>query len=408
MSNAMRVMNVVADERFGGPQSRILQVASRLKAKNVETIVVTRRGDRTFAMRLAEAGVPCVEIDLVRPRASLDPRLHLQFFRLFSKNVREMRKIIRERAIHVVHTNGLIGVQAAIAARLEGAPLVWHLNDVTFPRPLRMLLLPLVRRWATVIAVSAHRVGEFYLGAWDAAPDLASRVHVLHAPVDIHRFVPGIDGSGVRRELKIALDCPVIGAVGNLSPGKGFEFLLRAMPEILRSFPETRCLIAGAPLANRQAYRDQLERAVESLGLQGRVFFLGRRDDMPQVIAALNVYVHPSEFEACPMAVLEASASGRAVVATNAGGTVELVENGSTGILVAPRHAGQIAQAVIRLLADPATAKRMGEAGREWVQERFSLESCWRRHLSIYEAASRARRGPAQFAEDGRFTPANL
>jgi len=378
------IANVVYEERFGGPQSRVLQVAMRLRHKGFETLVVIPRGDPIFASHLSAAQIPFHEFALVRLRDSRNPVVHARFITHFWPNVITLRRLIREHDIQVVHTNGLIHLQAPIAARLEGIPLVWHLNDVNAPGLLRLLFVPLVRRWADRIVVAARAVAQHY---FPDSSDINGRLHVLYAPVDTEKFRPEVDGLSVRAELGIADDCPVIGTVSNLSPGKGVEFLLEAAPSIKHRFPKARFLIVGEKLRNRQAYWSSLMRRTEELGLANDVIFTGRRDDIPEVMAATTVYVHPSEAEACPMAVLEASASGLPVVATDVGGTGELVEDGVTGILVAPKSPPQIADAVIHLLESPETAQAMGMRGVWRMRELFSLDVCVQEHIRVYTAA---------------------
>ena len=380
----IRVLNVLFEERFGGPQSRVLQVALGLQRLGVETTVVIPEGDPTFSRELRTAGVEQVEFDLVRPRFSGNPRLHATFLSCFWPNVKCLRRIIRDHKIHLVHTNGLMNLQAAMAARLEQVPLVWHLNDTNTPLPLRLFLAPLVRRWASQIAVAADAVGAYYFRDLHA---LHGKVQTLYAPVDTSRFGPGNDGTAVRSEIGIAPDVPIVGAVGNLCPGKGHEFFIEATPTILNRFPNVRFLIVGSPLSNRKRYEQTLRKRVRQLGLEQHVLFLGRRNDMPSVMAAMNIYVHPSEAEACPMAVLEASASGLPVVVTDVGGTRELVDHDRTGLLMETRSPSQIAEHVMRLLENPEQARQMGYKGAQRMRERFSLDCCVEGHFRIYTAA---------------------
>lgn len=380
----IRVLNVVFDERVGGPQLRVIQVAGKLLERGIQTVVVAPRGDPLFGLRLSQANIAHAEFDLVRPRFSADPRLHVRFLSHFWPNVNHLRAVIRGREIDIVHTNGLMNLQAAVAARLEHVPLVWHLNDTNTPRPLRSAILPLVLRWASQIAIAAEAVGGYYFRDL-SAPN--GKVQTLYAPVDTNRFAPGNDGWAVRSEIGIAPDAVVIGAVGNLSPGKGHEFFIQAAAAILHRCPNVRFLIVGSPLANRKSYEERLRNQVRQLGLEQRVFFLGRREDMPSVMAAMNIYVHPSEAEACPMAVLEASASGLPVVATDVGGTRELVDHGRTGLLMGSRAPSQIAGHVIQLLENPEQARQMGWNGAKKMLQRFSLEQCVERHVRIYSAA---------------------
>ncbi len=378
---------MIFDERFGGPQSFALEVARSLRRRAVETVIVIPRGDPTFRMLLGEAEVPYRELALVRPRQTWNPGAHARFLVRFWPNVRALRRLIRETNAQIVHTNGLMNLQAAVAARLEGVRLVWHLHDIGTPRTARTLCLPVLQSWADRIAVVARAVGEFYF------PDparVATRLHVIYPPVDPVRFNPGpdgVDGSALRAEFGIPLDAPVVGTVANLSPGKGIEHLIEAAPRIKERHPATRFIVVGKMLTNRRAYWSPLLARTEELGLAPDFIFTGPRRDMPQVYRAMTVYAHPSEAEGFGMAVLEASASGLPVVATDAGGTREAVERDLTGLLVQPRRPAEIADAVIRLLDSPALAHKMATAGVARVAEKFALDLCVAEHLLMYNTA---------------------
>jgi len=378
------VMNVLFEERVGGPQLRVLQVARALQDRDFKTIVIIPRGDATFASLLREAQVPFHELGLLRLRDSRNPAVHARYLVRFWPNVRAVRCLIRRHNVDVVHTNGLMHLQAAMAARLEGVRLVWHLNDTCTPRLLRWAILPLVRAWADRIAIAARAVGLYCF------PDpsrVQPRLDLVHPPVDTRRFNPEVDGSPVRADLGISRDCPVIGTVTNLSPGKGVGFLLEAAPRIKARFPDAKFVVVGAPLQNRLTHWRALVRRTEELGLAKDFIFTGRRSDVPQVMRALTVYVHASESEACPMSVLEASASSLPVVATDVGGTRELVEGDVTGLLIKPRSPDQIADAVLSLLESPDRARRMGQAGVERMRRLFSLDRCVEEHVWLYAAA---------------------
>jgi glycosyltransferase involved in cell wall biosynthesis len=382
---ALVVLNVLFDERFGGPPSTTLQVAQGLRRKSVETIVVMPNGDPTFRTLLGEAEVAYRELDLVRPRMTWNPGAHLRFLVRFWPNVKDLRRLIRETHAQIVHTNGLMNLQAALAARREGVRLVWHLHDITAPPAVRLVCLPVLRAWADRIAITARAVGEFYF------PDparVAGRLHVVYPPVDPEKFNPAVDGSAVRAEFGIPPDAPVVGTVANLSPGKGIEYLLEAAPGIKQRYPHARFIVVGERLANRRAYWAPLVTRARELGLAQDFVFTGFRRDMPRVYRAMTAYVHPSESEACgSMAALEASASGVPVVVTDVGGTREAVEPGVTGLLIQPRRPGEIADAVIRLLESPTLAQRMANAARARVAEKFNLHACLRAHLAMYHAA---------------------
>ncbi len=380
----MTVLNVLNDERFGGPQSRVLLVAARLRDRGIQTIVVIPPGDPVFASLLERAGVRYEEVDLGRPRQIGLVRENLRFVARFWSDVGALRHLVQRHKAHLVHVNKLLNLQAAIAARLEGTGLVWHLNEARMPRIVHTVCLPICRAWADRIAVSSKAAAAYYFADGKPADE---RLHLLYPPVDSERFYPGIDGAPVRKELGIGENSPIIGMVGNVHPGKGIDLLLEAAPRIRAAFPATKILIVGDLLENRRRYWLTLMKRVRALGLADDFLFLGRRYDVPQVLSAFSVYVHASRTEAASMAVLEASASGLPVVATDVGGAGELVENGVTGVLVAPESPELIAAATIRLLAAPDLARQMGRAGTIRVRDLFSLEACVSEHVRLYRTA---------------------
>jgi glycosyltransferase involved in cell wall biosynthesis len=379
-----RVLNVIYDERFDGPPNEVLQLAPVLRRRGIDIVVAIPKGDPFFRDRLKQEKIEVVESHLVRLRHSVNPVLHARFLTRFWPNVMMLRRLIRAHHIEVVHTIGLIHLQAPIAAYLERVPLVWHLDDVN-PRPmLRAALVPWVRRLADVVAITSRAVDQHYFPDHSGPND---RMHVLYPPVDTEKFNPTVDAGSVRADLGIPKDVPVIGSVGNLSPGKGFEFFLEAAAQIKRRFPAAKFLIVGAVLENRKQYFKALLERRRKLGLTNDALFLGQRQDIPQLMAAMTIAVHASEEESGPMVVMEASASGVPVVATDVGGPRELLEDGVTGILVEPRSPAQIADAVLYLLENPAIADHMGKCGVQRMRERFSLDTAADARVRAYQAA---------------------
>lgn len=389
------ILNVIYDERLGGPQLRVLQVAKELQDGAFDTVVVMPKGDGKFSSLLAQAEIPFHTFDLVRLRRSLNPIEHVRYVAKFWPNVMELRRLIRERHIDIVHTNGLMNLQTPVAARLERVGLVWHLNDLGTPRLLRLLFLPLVRAWSHRIALASRAVGRY---CFPGATITDECFQLLYAPVDTKRFSSQVDGTKIREELGIAPECPVVGIIANICPGKGQEYFLEAAAVIKRKYPEAKFLVVGGKLDNRRAFWSELKKQTVNLGLERDAFFLGRRSDVPEVLRAMTVFVQASESEACPMALLEASASGLPVVATNVGGTPELVEDGVTGFLIEPKNPARIAEAVLRLLDSPETARRMGQAGAERMRRHFSLDACVDAHVRMYNAVL-SRAGAAVLAD---------
>ena len=137
-------------------------------------------------------------------------------------------------------------------------------------------------------------------------------------------------------------------------------------------------LVGDGPL------RPAVEKAIVKMGLERKVLFLGIRDDVPKLLAASDLFVLSSDYEGVPLAVLEAMAAGKPVVATAVGGVPELIEDGKTGILVPPRNPETLAKGILRLVKDADLRQRMGKAARERAQERFDISRTAREYETLY------------------------
>jgi glycosyltransferase involved in cell wall biosynthesis len=192
----------------------------------------------------------------------------------------------------------------------------------------------------------------------------AVRADVLDAAPDRRRVLPEAAGR------------PVVLTLARLDAQKGLEYLIGAADLL----PDALFLIAGDG-----GERRRLEALTREKGLAGRVRFLGYRDDASRLLAACDVFVLPSLFEGLPVSVLEAMAAGRPVVGTAIPGTDEAVLHGRTGLLVPPADSVALAGAIKAILSDPTLARRLGEAGRERVQQHFSATRMVERVVGVYE-----------------------
>ncbi len=215
----------------------------------------------------------------------------------------------------------------------------------------RQLFLKTIER-CDVLLLSTRKLGRVYSGLVDT-----SRMHLVPVGVDTSVFRPA-PAKGA-----------TIFASGFLNMRKGFEYLIRAMPKIIGEVPEAKLVIAGDGI-----HRKYFEGIVAELGLQTKVAFLGRlsRQQMVKHYQNCSIFCLPSLFEPFGMVVLEAMACGKPIVATNAGGTPEVVRNGKNGLLVPPRNPEAIAGAIITLLSDRRKLERFGKNSR-----RLSLSYDW-------------------------------
>jgi glycosyltransferase involved in cell wall biosynthesis len=177
----------------------------------------------------------------------------------------------------------------------------------------------------------------------------------------------------VRQSLGIDGPSPLVGTVGDLVPDKGYPYLVQAVPRVLTAVPEARFVVVGAEKES-PAYTARVKAIAERLGVASKILWLGHRGDVPELLSAFDLFVVSSVEESFPLAILEAMAAGLPVVATAVGGIPEGVRHGETGLLVPPAQSDALADAVIRVLSDPALARRFGESGRRRVMADFAME----------------------------------
>jgi glycosyltransferase involved in cell wall biosynthesis len=284
-----------------------------------------------------------------------------------------LRKIIRANGIRIVHSNSpRAAYLGGAAARLCAVPSVIHVRDIhlsPFSSAWKARLLG--RLSDLIIAVSAATRSSVIA----KAPSLASKAQVVYTGLDLN-LIDGRPAKNARAELGIDPEDPVIASAGILHPAKGQGVLLRAAALLKTSFPTLRILIVGA--ARREAendYRQRLEALAVELGLAESVVFTGFREDVLDLMAASDVFVHPAVYpEPFARSLLEALALRLPVVATRTGGIPEIVEDGRTGLLAEPSDPRSLAEAIGDLLRDREKALRLGFNGRRKVESEFTIE----------------------------------
>jgi glycosyltransferase involved in cell wall biosynthesis len=222
-----------------------------------------------------------------------------------------------------------------------------------------------------------------------------SRSETIHNFIDYQRLqqVPADARRRVRESLGISQGAMLVGAIGDVFPRKGQIHLVEAMPSILDAVPNAHLLVVGPPKDPR--YAAAVRDRAAALGVEHAITWAGERNDVAELIAAMDLKVLASLEESLPLSILEAMAAGLPVVATTAGGIPECVRHGQTGLLVPPADSRSLASAIVRLLGNADLRRQYGEAARQRIVEHFSAES----HTSSLEtvfARLITRRRPAQ------------
>ncbi|MCS6297091.1 MAG: glycosyltransferase family 4 protein [Nitrospira sp.] len=289
------------------------------------------------------------------------------------------RDLLKYEHVDLIHAHEFdANVQGAAVAIHLGIPLVAtvHGKHYFWEKLRRRLAYRWVSRRATMVAVSED-LKRFIVEKVGVSSE---RITVLYNGVDVPPIPVLADIEACRREINLQGTDRVVGVVGNLYPVKGHQYLIDAIPEVLEKYPDTSFVFAG-----RGQLETALKQQVNRLGLGTRVHFLGLRQDIPRILALLDVFVLPSLSEGLSMAILEAMMAGKPVIATRVGGNPEIVLEGETGFLVPPKDSPALAASLIALLKNRHLASEFGENGKRRAERQFSLQTMVSSYQALYD-----------------------
>ena len=371
----VRVVEVLATGTNGGAQEHVFSLLSRLDRSRYEASVVSLSGG-SAVRRIQRLGLPVHVLD--EPDDAIA--------------VGALATFLADAGAEVVHNHmyraELVGTRAAIGLGEAGHQRPYVIGTVHSSRIRsaedRDELRRLTPRMDHLVAVSraiVHKIAE----------ERPSRtpVSLVYNGVDLNRYDRTEACCTLPEEYGLEAGAQIVGVVGRLEQEKGHPTLIDAWPLVLRNVPNAHLLIVG-----EGSRREALEQQVAELGIGRHVIFTGRRDDVPEVTAALDVAVLPSYREAQGLTILEAMALSRPVVASNVGGIPEMVEDGRTGLLVPPHDHEALAAAITRLLTDHSLADMLARAGHDLVHQRFCVELMVSAIEDLYDEGVAAVRRP--------------
>ncbi|MBX3592479.1 MAG: glycosyltransferase [Burkholderiaceae bacterium] len=301
-----------------------------------------------------------------------------------------LARTIRAERPDLVHLHSRRGADlwGGIAARLTGSACVLS-RRVDNPEP-RWIAKLRYRLYDRVIAISEGIRNVLVAEGVDPG-----RIVCVRSAVDAGPYLAAVDRDAFLREFDLPAQARVIGMVAQLIARKGHRYLIEATDLLRRSHPDLRVLLFGqGPL------RGALEAEVDRRGLRDIVRFAGFRADLPRWLGGLDVLAHPADMEGLGVALLQASAAAVPIVASRAGGLPEAVEDGVSGLLVAPGDVSELVAALGRLLDDATLRRQFGEAGRARILAGFSVDAMVDGNLAVYRGilGHRASRAPGRAA----------
>jgi glycosyltransferase involved in cell wall biosynthesis len=371
---------------IGGVVTVLTSLLKKMDRGLFKISVACQRGGRT---ERAMEGIPeqtIVRCSFGTKPSEVRPPLKSRVYDFFAipitiASIFKLTAYVLKNKVDVLHTSDKIRsvfVTYCVSV-FTGRPLVYHIHCGCVPNALNKRALDR----AVAIVANSHAMKADYIRTLGSAME---RIQVVHSATDT---TTEVDGPNLRSELDIPDDAIVVGIASRLAPVKGHHEFLRAAVRVIEQAPDTWFVIAGDDSIEdgNRGYRDRLKALSVSLGIAHRVRFLGFCEEMNPVYRTMDIVVDAAWEEAFGMVVIEPMVFGRPVVATNAGGIPEIIENGVNGILVPPKNHDALADAVLTLVLDESLRNRLGHNAQRIVSERFDVAQLAEKVSAVLQVA---------------------
>ena len=382
-----RILYVQPNSEVGGSDVALLRLVKALDPDRYSPVVVLP-AEGPLAPMLRNAGAEVYRLPMIQLRTLPSPVYQSRYLAHFLPTVRRLAALIVEKRAELVHTNTLYCLYGGFAAQLARCPHLWHVREIPPAIPVaRPALGRMALALSRMVVCSSQACADTLFGP--RARD--HRIRVLAEALDLTEWSRATISRSIRQELGIAPGVPVVGFVGRLDPWKGLDVFLDAASRVTAHFPNAVFLVSGDAPAGFETYRDAMVARAAALGLGDRIRFLGwryRLGDIPALFTDLDLFCHTSIApEPFGLVIIEAMAMGCPVIAARAGGPMEIVQHGVSGLLTPPGDATALAAAMRDLLADPDRRARLAAAGRARVEEVYSRPAFAARLRALSEEA---------------------
>lgn len=366
----IRILEMIDQPFLGGGQINLLSLAKNLDRAKFEVFISSGEGGPL--------------VDEVKKNKIKHFPIHFSK-RIKRKILSEIANLLETEKIDVLHTHGgVAGFYGRWAAQKTRTPVIihtlhgihyLHYRNLLLKRAFILLERIFSRFTDALILVSEadrNRALTFKL-----AP--LSKMYIINNGIDFPKDEGVNSLERKKKELGIEISHPLVGTVARLHRQKGLTYLIKAAKKIRHAVPEVKILIVGGgPL------RKKLERAARKAGLGNSLVFMGERGDATELLSIFDVFVLPSLWEGLPYVLMEASALGKPIVASDVEGVNEIIENEKTGMLVPPRNSENLAEAVIKLLHEKDYASKLGERAKKLIPPKYRLSKMVEETQNLY------------------------
>lgn len=376
------VLHLIDTLEMGGAQKILYQLA--VKASNdFKVTVAAWCHPGPYVDMLREKGI-AVEVFMMKRRSIL--LLPLFIFDSI-RIVARLSMYVRKNSIDIIHSqlpeSHILAVLVSAITGCKAVVTVQNNNIMPFNRsaPVRNRLRKSAMNFFFSKADMVLAVGNDVKKNVEKDMNYSGNLKIVYNAIDYDRFTVTYDTQQLKKNLGLSKKSKVILCIGRLVPQKGQNYLIDAASRLIGRYPTLKILLLGdGPL------EAELKAKTEALRLGKNINFLGLRSDVPELLSLCDIFILPSIYEGLPLVVLEAMAASRPVIATNVEGTRELVSDGVEGLLVSPKSADHLAEAIDNLLSNPDAAQAMGNNGRKKVYNTFRLEQMVASTEAIYSS----------------------
>ena len=380
----VRVLHVNHTAAVSGAERSLLELIENLP-EVVEPLLATPEG--RLAEEARRRGIATARISGTAGSLKLHPVRTPRALAEISRVAAEVRLAARQHRAVLIHANSVRAGLALCLTRPTVATVV-HVRDCLPPGRVSSTTMRLIASTATTMVANSEYTADSVRQLAPTAP-----LTVVHNPVDLERWDPArIDRVHARTRLQgVRPRALLLGVVAQLTPWKGQDTAVEALRLLRQRGIDAHLLLIGSAKFrspstrfDNEAYVAELRQQIAAAGLEGQVSFLGERDDVPELIAALDVLLLPSWEEPFGRALVEAMALKVPVVATSVGGPPEILSDGREGFLVEPRDPAAWAAAITRFAESTTLGREMGRAGRRRVEQTFGLDRHVGAMLEVY------------------------
>lgn len=373
----MHIANIIEEGKMGGPQARIVAVATALATRIKTTVIMPTENSAAFRLKCDQGSIGYRALPITR--ITREWRVAFRYLLFSVLEIRRLKAVFCQGNFDVVHVSGgSWQVKGVLAGKLAKKKVLWHLNDTSMPRFIRWLFM-FTSRWADGFIFASQRSRAYY------SPFIRSGKpeFVIPAPVDTASFSPKAHNSSDDEIITQLAGQFVVGTVCNINPIKGLENFIHTASLMNGYHDKAQFIVVGPVYKSQQRYFHSLQQLCSRLGVDN-IHFVGSRADVRPLLSRFDAYVCSSKAESSPMAVWEAMAMTKPVISTDVGDVPIYIRDGENGFIVPVDEPHSIADRLKSLMMDKQMRFQFGEKARETVRRHLDIKRCADLHAQAY------------------------